>query len=111
MSEMLIHSAVRVCHIQKCRMDDTVTDILQCEEQLRTTLHCEDKDKVLPTKLHTLPYRLPLILCVVTEYYYSFAGSCYIYKESTAGLPRDYRLQTFFQLTLTNTVRRFSAFY
>ncbi|TWW58907.1 partner and localizer of BRCA2 [Takifugu flavidus] len=27
-------------------MDDTVTDILQCEEQLRTTLHCEDKDKL-----------------------------------------------------------------
>lgn len=27
-------------------MDDTVSDILQCEEQLRITLHCDDKEKV-----------------------------------------------------------------
>lgn len=27
-------------------MDDTVSDILQREEQLRITLHCDDKEKV-----------------------------------------------------------------
>lgn len=27
-------------------MDDTVSDILRCEEQVRTTLHCDDKEKV-----------------------------------------------------------------
>lgn len=29
------------------RMDNSVGDIPHCEEQLRTTLHCDDKEKVL----------------------------------------------------------------
>lgn len=37
---------MRVRNVHKGRMDDTLSDILQCEEQLRITLHCDDKEKV-----------------------------------------------------------------
>ncbi len=34
-------------------MENNVGDVLHREEQLRTTLHCDDKEKVLYICLHT----------------------------------------------------------
>lgn len=45
-------------------MDDTVSDILQCEKQLRITLHCDDKEKVPYIIIIT---RMLLILSVLTN--------------------------------------------
>ncbi|KAM7394567.1 hypothetical protein PAMP_021358 [Pampus punctatissimus] len=58
-------------------MEDNVGDALRCEEQLKTSLHCDDKEKTAADLLTFSPL--------------SFVGSWHCYKGNTTGQLRNYR--------------------
>lgn len=75
-------------------MDDAVSDILQCEEQLRTTLHCDDKEKV-PSII--TPFSLLFILSVLTNIINTAAQEVVIF---TKRVPEDRPETTGWSLSL-----------
>ena len=77
-------------------MDTNVGDFVHCEEQLRTTLHCDDKEKViyfyLPLQLHVIS-TMSLVVHPLTFMLspLSFVGSWHSYQGSIVRQHRDYR--------------------
>lgn len=77
---------MRVGDVQKSRMDDSLTDIPQCEEQLKTTLQCDDKEKVVFENTTLDSPILLLIGCLLTNIIHAASQEVAIFAKR---VPQD----------------------